>query len=137
MRYTTTRKKPAGRITVKDERDKVCATFYWNEAGEEGFRLFVRGLLSVPGNTIFDFDVNQFIVGAKMALPAAWAVVDGGEINLRSVYPTRLGAIRNWLCTDGNFTLSSVSDDADAELAWSYLKRQGVEAKQVSVEVLP
>jgi hypothetical protein len=43
----------------------------------------------------------------------AWVVIDKGEINVRSVSPTRIAAIVNWLCTESNLVIErSVSDEA-------------------------
>lgn len=65
----------------------------------------------------------------------AWAVVDDDFIFANSIYSTRLGAIRNWLCTEKGIMLTNISYDIDAEYLWRQLKG-GCEAKEIILQVL-
>ena len=73
-----------------------------------------------------------------MIVQSAWAVVKGDTIMVNTIFETRLGAIRNWLCTECALTLNAASTDADAEYLWSiFSKPAGVDAKMISMSVKP
>jgi N-acyl-L-homoserine lactone synthetase len=59
-----------------------------------------------------------------------WAVVLDGEIDLRTVYGTRRGAMVNWLSSNGWIITRNMPDDA-IEKAW--LVATVIEAKAVHV----
>lgn len=48
----------------------------------------------------------------------AWAVVDNGGINVRSVSPTRRAALVNWLVTERQLQATIFATDDDIERMW-------------------
>lgn len=46
-----------------------------------------------------------------------WAVIDGHEIDVRTVSPTRRAAIVNWLVLSGKMMLAHFSDES-IEMIW-------------------
>ena len=73
-----------------------------------------------------------------MTPQSAWAIVMGGSIMVKTIYDSRLGAIRNWLCTECGVMLNATSTDADAELLWdTFSKAAHVEVRPISIEVQP
>lgn len=57
----------------------------------------------------------------------------GGEIDVKSVCPTRRGALVNWLYTKG-FKATGATTDAEIEAAWQAL---GQYADAIEVEIAP
>lgn len=50
---------------------------------------------------------------------AGWAVTgDDGLVNVRSVSPTRRGALVNWLCTEKGLMATQKASDEDIERMW-------------------
>ena len=47
-----------------------------------------------------------------------WAVITGDQIHIRTVSPTRRGAIVNFLVTDRSMAIYSQHTDADIEAWW-------------------
>ena len=47
-----------------------------------------------------------------------WAVIDGHLINVRTVSPTRLAAITNWLVVERNQFITNDTPNERIELAW-------------------
>lgn len=39
-----------------------------------------------------------------------WAIVENGKINVRSICPTRVGAMVNFLCTERGLVIPQMSD---------------------------
>jgi len=67
----------------------------------------------------------------------AWAVLKGETILVHTVYATRLGAIRNWLCTDAGMLLKATAPDEVAETLWErFSKRDGVTVSEIEMRVL-
>lgn len=53
-----------------------------------------------------------------MPLARGWAVVDGGEIVVESVSPTRSGAIINWLFTARQILVTRTHTDEEIQDNW-------------------
>ncbi|MBY0559903.1 hypothetical protein [Hyphomicrobium sp.] len=66
-------------------------------------------------------------------MPLAYAIVENGEINVRSVSPTRRGAILNFMCTERRFLATNDIEDVEIELCWRELKGKA-EVEQVRIE---
>jgi hypothetical protein len=49
-----------------------------------------------------------------------WAVIADGEINVKTVSPTRRAAIVNWLTVDLGFLIHNHHTDEQIESAWEY-----------------
>lgn len=47
-----------------------------------------------------------------------WAVVSNGKINVRTVNPTRRGALVNWLVVEGKVMVYASDSDVTIENAW-------------------
>jgi hypothetical protein len=65
----------------------------------------------------------------------AWAVVEGGKINIRSVSPTRRAAIVNWLCTEVKMLALNTATDVDIERVWEANKGSAEATKVVVAAV--
>ena len=58
-----------------------------------------------------------------------WAVIEYGEINVRSISPTRRAAIVNWLCTEASAVLSNAATDIEIEELWATKRGTAVVGK--------
>lgn len=65
----------------------------------------------------------------------AWAVVDNGGINIRSVSPTRRAALVNWLVTERQLQATIFATDEDIERTWE-ANKGSAEATKVAVTAL-
>lgn len=67
-----------------------------------------------------------------MPLARGWAVVDGGEIVVESVSPTRRAAIVNWLFTARRVLITVIHTAEEIEQEWAAF-RGGAEVVQVGI----
>jgi len=65
----------------------------------------------------------------------AWAVVINNQINVRSVSPTRIAAMVNYLCTDKGFIALNTTTDSQVEKLWQYHKGNA-ELKRVEIYII-
>lgn len=63
-----------------------------------------------------------------------WAVHDANGINVRSVSPTRIAAIINYLCTDRGLPMLNTATTKDIEKAWALYRR---DAEVIEVDISP
>lgn len=64
----------------------------------------------------------------------AWAVVQHGEINIKTVSPSRRAAIVNWLHVEQGIMCTVLADDLQIERAWKQLSApSGAKVHQVIV----
>lgn len=64
----------------------------------------------------------------------AWAVIEGGQINVRSISDTERAAKINFLCIDRGMLATIFANDGIIERAWNELRR-GAVCQQVSVSL--
>lgn len=63
-----------------------------------------------------------------------WAVVDGGEIKVRTVTDTRRAAVLNWLCTEKRLVALMTATDELIEQTWQR-QRGDAFAAQVAIHI--
>jgi len=59
----------------------------------------------------------------------AWAVIDNGGINIRSVSPTRRAALVNWLVVERQLQATIFATDDDIERMWEANKGDAAATK--------
>ncbi len=64
-----------------------------------------------------------------------WAVTVGGEIDMRTVGPTRRSAIVNWLVVDREELITHFTTDQAIDTLWSVYESENIKVQQVNVEV--
>lgn len=97
--------------------EALCADHYgptfWRTLTDEG-RAMYRKRFSDAIHRAADARREAY---PDAALPQAegWAILDRGEINVRSVCPTPVGAIVNWLLTEAGLAVSDGTPDKEIE----------------------
>lgn len=69
------------------------------------------------------------------AVARGWAVVEDEAINVRSVAPTRTGAIVNWLCTEKRLLVLRETTQEQIERMWQ-ANKGAAEVEAVQIERL-
>lgn len=69
-----------------------------------------------------------------MSTAGAWAVINSfnGEINVRSISPTRRAAIVNWLVVEEQLPIMALHSDEEIEEIWKHFGKHA-ECVQVTV----
>lgn len=52
-------------------------------------------------------------------MTTAWAIKERGEINVRTIMDTRIGAMVNWLSWEGSLLIRHHTDDPSVEIIFS------------------
>lgn len=81
-------------------------------------------------------DVPAAVPVEEAAIVSAWAVVEGGEINVRSISDTMTAAKISFLCTDRGMLATIFANDGIIERAWNE-HRRGAVCQRVTVTTDP